>query len=378
MRVLFWSEFFWPYIGGAELIGAKLISAMRERGYEFAVITRKDSPDLPSKDRYNGIEIYRYPFWEAMRSLGTDQLMHVRRQVADLKRSFAPDVVHLNGFGPTSLFFHLETKKAHPAPWLVAMHQGIGGRALELSSLGSADWVVGCSRATLDTARSRIPKIISRSSVIYNGIEEPSLFPSSLPFDAPRLLCVGRLDTQKGYDLALTAFASIIDRYPRVRLVLAGDGPERPALEKQAKELGIIHAVDFNGWVAPEMVPDLINASTIVMMPSRRESFGLVAVEAALMARPTVATRVGGLPEVVVDGETGIVVEPEDPAALADATVHLLTHRKTATEMGLAGRRRAREVFGLQQYVDAYDDLYQKMVKHPFLRNKLELSRLRT
>src|SRR5215510_15920185 len=115
MRVLFWSELFWPYIGGAEIVATKLILALQERGHEFLVVTRQDFPDLPAQDRYKGIPITRFPFWTTLVNTDhhvADRVMAVRRQVAELKRAFAPDLAHLHGFGPTSAFFHLDTTSA--------------------------------------------------------------------------------------------------------------------------------------------------------------------------------------------------------------------------------------------------------------------------
>src|SRR5215510_6749725 len=115
MRGLFWSELFLPYIGGAEIFSPKLILALRERGHEFAVVTRQDSPDLPAEDRYKGISIYRFPFWLTLTDRNAvDRLMVVRRQVSERKRTFAADLVHIHGFGPTSVLFHLDTAGAHP------------------------------------------------------------------------------------------------------------------------------------------------------------------------------------------------------------------------------------------------------------------------
>lgn len=118
-----------------------------------------------------------------------------------------------------------------------------------------------------------MPEIATRSSFIYKGRNAPTLTPKPLPIEAPKFLCLGRLDIQKGFDVGLTAFVSLVDRYTHVLLVLAGDGPKRLSLEQQTKELGIIHAVDFLGWVSPAVVPEIINASTIVLMPSRWEGF---------------------------------------------------------------------------------------------------------
>jgi glycogen(starch) synthase len=106
-----------------------------------------------------------------------------------------------------------------------------------------------------------------------------------------------------------------------------------------------------------------MKSATIVVMPSRwEEAFGLVALEAALMGRPVVATRVGGLPEVVVDRETGLIVQKDDSEALADAIASLLDQPQQAMAMGNAGRLRAQQIFSLQRYVDAYDALYRTLI----------------
>jgi glycogen(starch) synthase len=211
-----------------------------------------------------------------------------------------------------------------------------------------------------DTHR-RVPETVRYSSVLYNGLDTPIEAPTPLPTDAPQLLCLGRLKRHKGFDLALTAFASIVSRFPRAQLTIAGDGPERPKLEQQAQSLGLGNAVAFTCWVAPQDVPPLVNTASLVVMPSRREAFGLVALDAAVMARPIVATRVGGLVEVVEHQHTGLLVENEEAEALAQAIAFLLNHPQVAIRLGQAARQRAQERFSWQQYVTAYERLYKKL-----------------
>jgi glycogen(starch) synthase len=176
------------------------------------------------------------------------------------------------------------------------------------------------------------------------------------------VLCVGRLSAEKGVDVAIAGFASIVERFPQARLIIAGDGPLKADLEQQALELKIRDFVDFVGWVIPEMIPSLINTATLVVMPSRSEGLPLVALEAALMARPIVATRVGGLPEVVLHQENGLLVEPEDHNALAEAMAMLLDQPETARSMGEAARCRVQTVFSWDRHVNAYDALYRQLV----------------
>jgi glycogen(starch) synthase len=145
-------------------------------------------------------------------------------------------------------------------------------------------------------------------------------------------------------------------------LIIAGDGPLKADLELQALELKFRDFVDFVGWVIPVMIPSLINTATLVVLPSRSEGLPLVALEAALMARPIVATRVGGLPEVVLHQENGLLVEPEDHNALAEAMAMLLDQPETARSMGEAARCRVQTVFSWDRHVNAYDALYRQLV----------------
>ncbi|HKA56747.1 MAG TPA: glycosyltransferase family 4 protein, partial [Candidatus Binatia bacterium] len=224
-------------------------------------------------------------------------------------------------------------------------------------------WVTGCSAAVVEDARQLMPEIIPRSSIIYNGLEAPPVLPEPIPSNPPRVLCLGRLSYEKGFDFALTAFATAVTQFPRARLMVAGDGPERTALERQALQLGIRHAVDFLGAVTPDTVPSLLNRASLVLMPSRTEGLPLVAVEAALMARPVVATRVGGLPEVVVHRHTGLLVDKEDCQGLAEAITFVLEHPQAVAHMGQAARRRAQAVFSLERCVAAYDALYRTLAR---------------
>jgi glycosyltransferase involved in cell wall biosynthesis len=359
MRILFWSGTFWPSIGGVEVLAANLLPALRDRGHEFIVIAPQIYSDLPDETQYRGIPVYRFPFWR-----GFSYFLEIRQQIANLKHTFAPELVHINAVGPAN-FFHLTTNGVHRAPLLVTLHGEWQSQTETIvrNTLRAADWVAGCSAAILDRGRQLAPEITTRSSIIYNGLEAPSLQPESLPFSAPRILCLGRLAPEKGFDLALAAFRSITDRFPKARLIIAGNGVLRAALEGQAAAHGLDQVVEFTGWIAPETVPSLINACTIVLMPSRQDSLPLVALETALMARPIVATNVGGLPEVVVHQQTGLLVEKEDIRGLADAVTHLLDHPEAAISMGQAARKRAQTVFSWERHVDAYDALYKKFGK---------------
>ena len=380
MRVLFWTLNFWPHIGGIEVLAAKLLPALRDRGHEFVVVAPKNDPALPDEARYQGIPIRRLSLQNIAHPNGIDHLIELRKKVVDLKRGFGPDLVHINGVGPSN-FFHLTTHHIQPVPLLVTLHGQweTPADAIVCRTLRAADWVAGCSAAILERGRQLVPEIADRSSIIYNGLDVPRPSPNPLPFCEPRILCLGRLSAEKGPDLALAAFPSVLERFPGTRLIVAGDGPLRSELAQQAADLGISHAVDLIGWVAPDAVPSLINSVTIVLMPSRHDSLPLVALEAAWMGRPIVATRVGGLPECVVDGKTGTLVKSEDIDGLGRALTSLLDAPDMAVNFGHAGRLRVQELFTWQHHVNAYDALYRRLCNNgpDPIRGASSLRRLR-
>jgi glycogen(starch) synthase len=364
MRVLYWSSLFWPYIGGVENFGAKLLPALSQRGYEILVMTSHDYLILPDKETFKSVEIRRFHFREALGKGRLDRLVKLRHEVAQLRREFAPDLVHVNAHFGVADCFHALTAQAHPAPTVTTLHnqwkEQKGADSTVAQTTKNSDWVVCVSHSSLAQVQRVLPEIVDRSSVIYNGLEMPTLVPTPLPWDPPRILCLGRLSREKGFDLALMAFASLADRFPDLHMTIAGDGPERKFLESETVRLGLSSMVDFLGWVPPDRVPELINTATIVILPSRSEGLPLVVAEAGFMNRPAVATRVGGLPEVVSDQKTGVLVDPENSRQIANALADLIIHREKTLIMGQRARQQAKERFNWDQFVNNYTALYRR------------------
>ncbi len=365
MRILYWSPVFWPQIGGVEVIAAQFIPAMQARGHEFTVIAGLGSLEAPSVTWYRGAAVHRLPIWTAIAARDLAQIATVQRAVAAIKRELSPEVIHLNYY-PPSVFFHTRTARIAPAPLLLALRgappgEAAAGDTLVHRAFDAAAWTTAVSRSVLDAARQAAPRIGGRSSVIYNGLPMPPDTPRALPMDPPRLLCLGRLVREKGFDLAVAAFGQLAERFPRLALVIAGDGPERAGLARQVAGLGLAHRVTFSGWVAPNEVPSLINTTTIVLVPSRWEGLPGVAIQAGQLARPVVGARIWGLPEIVLDGQTGLLTDPDDYVGLAAAIATLLDQPSLAARMGQAARRRVEGLFGWDRYLDAYDALYRSL-----------------
>ncbi len=154
---------------------------------------------------------------------------------------------------------------------------------------------------------------------IHNGIAEVDSEPIPRPAPGPLIVAVGRLSRQKGFDVLFHALAEL----PGVSLLLVGDGPRRHDLERMRDELGLGERVRMIGWV--DDARPYLKSADVLALPSRWESFPLVILEAMFAGLPVVATSVGSVDEAVVDGETGLVIPPDDVGALIDALRRLLT-----------------------------------------------------
>lgn len=364
MRILFWTDWFLPSIGGVEVFSARLLPALARRGHRITVVAGHHRAGLPEETDFEGVTVRRFRFHQVLAANDIGRLAETIGWVARLKQAVAPEVIHLNTLGP-SVLFQLQSSARRSAPVLLTLHSPLaaelaGADTLYGRALRSARWVNCNSHALRADLCGRLPEMEHRSSVIYYGMEPPALPPAPRPARDPVVLGYGRLVADKGFDLAVHAFAAVRRQFPGARLVLAGEGAARPDLERLVAECGLASAVQFVGPVAPEEVPALINTSSLVVVPSRwDEPFGLVALEAALMARPVVAARAGGLVEAVEHGVTGLLVDKESPVQLAEAVIRLLGDPVMADRMGAAGRNRARDLFGWERCVDEYERLYE-------------------
>lgn len=157
----------------------------------------------------------------------------------------------------------------------------------------------------------------------------------------PRAAFVGALERSKGADLLVEAWSRVCAQVPGARLFIAGDGPRRASLVARCADLGINGSVEFLGHLPRSKLRDLLDRCSCLVMPSRSEGLGRVALEAMARARPVIAAKVGGLPELVDDERNGRLVEPEDPDRLASAVVRLFQDPTALVKMGQEGRRRA-------------------------------------
>ena len=192
--------------------------------------------------------------------------------------------------------------------------------------------------------------------VIHYGIagrDEPPPYRA----ETPRFLCIGRLIPIKGHIVLLRAFRKVLDERPDARLDIAGRGVLEQGLKDLTRELGLTVAARFLGHVTP--VQTVIEESLAVVVPSLGEGFGMVALEAMERARPVVAASIGGLDDLVREGETGLLVGRGDADGLAEAMLRIANDRDGALEMGRLGRLRAIERFPEERCTERTEELYR-------------------
>ncbi|MBI4251913.1 MAG: glycosyltransferase family 4 protein [Candidatus Tectomicrobia bacterium] len=180
-----------------------------------------------------------------------------------------------------------------------------------------------------------------------------------LPAEGALVGSVGRLDPIKGHGLLIQAFALLGDRHPGARLILIGEGEKREEYQALARELGVAEGVRFMGW--RDDVGDLLEELDLFAFPSRNEGMGRAAVEAMAAGLAVVAARTGGLPEVVREEETGLLVPPGDAAALSAAIGRLLARPEERRAMGEAGRRLA-QAYSAERMCEKIEALYQRLL----------------
>ncbi len=263
------------------------------------------------------------------------------------------------------------------APVQISSHHGTDGwpspahRLLERRTARFVDRILVCSEAVRRYAVDRVGVPEEKLVVIPNGVDaerfasrgtrEKTRDRFHLPLEAPVIGSVGRLDEPvKGFSILIEAMAQVAARNPRCVCLIAGDGPARPSLEAAARARHPEGRIRFLG--ERRDIPEILSALDLYVQPSRREGFGLSALEAMASGLAVVASSTGGLPEVVRDGETGVLVPPGDAEALAAAVAHLLEDGERRRRMGAAGALRARREFPLEKMVHRWAELYRRLL----------------
>ena len=232
--------------------------------------------------------------------------------------------------------------------------------------------VLGKALAVLEAVAARRGVDGKRLVKIHNGVDTSVYRPDAangsaiLPGVTSGALlvgAVGRLNPIKGHTYLVASWPHVVAKVPEARLVLIGPArtADRDRLEGEAKATGCGDSIHFLGQRRD--VPLILPSLDVVALPSLTEGFSNVIIEAGAAGRPVVATRVGGNPEAIVDGETGLLVPPKDAMALANAIISLLSEPARRATMGEAARRRVVSLYSVDRMIEGYDRLYASLVQ---------------
>jgi glycosyltransferase involved in cell wall biosynthesis len=293
------------------------------------------------------------------------------RPIVSLIRNEPVDVLHAHKFG-SNLWASLLGLVARP-PVVVAHEHTWSYEGQLLRRLADRFVIARRADAFVAVSREDRRRMIEIEGIdpakirfIPNGIAaEPGEPPGDprgelgIAPDAPVIGAVGALRPQKAYPNLIHAAASLRPRFPGLRVLIVGDGPERVRLEGLISELGLEECVTILGHRGD--VPALLRAMDVAVVASDFEGSPLSVMEYMEAARPVIATRVGGVPDLVDEGVNGLLVEPGDPEALAAAAAQLLDDPERASRMGAAGRELRRREFDIDVTVRRIQELYEEL-----------------
>ncbi len=350
--------------GGAERVTADIVEGLDRKRFEARVwcVARggETADELVEKRvevRILGISSYHNPL----------NIIRLSR----LLRKEEPDIIHTHGYF-ASVIGRLAAKKAgiptiiahvHSTYWEYKKRHILIERHLSRCT----HKIICCSEAVRNfvTGHEKIKE--DKTAVIYNGVDEERFFPGQDSSSARERLGIDRgspvvgtvssLTPHKGQEFLIQAAAKIQEKYPATRFLIVGDGPLRRSLEEQAQRLGLQSSLIFTG--ARRDIPDMLSLMDIFVLPSSsREGLGMAIIEAMAMEKPTVASNIGGIPEAVLDRETGLLVPPGDSEALAKAIIELIDDPGRAKAMGKKGSERFAQKFTRKRMLSNIENLY--------------------
>jgi len=349
-------------LGGAERALARAVAGLSRDRYNPLVVCLFDPGIVADQIRASGVQVID------LRAKGKWDLSVAWRLYRLLRRE-RPTILH-------TWMFHANVPgrllgRLAGVPIIISSERTMGQESrwryrLNRITAPLTDRVVCVSQQVADFVVQEVGIPQCKVVVIPNGIDLRNFkyLPAKrqaraalgLPYELALIGTVARLNPVKRLDVLLQALASVNG----VCAVIIGDGPERARLEALRKQLGLVERVRFVGQQSN--VPEWLAAMDLFVLPSDWEGMSNALLEAMAVGLPVVATAVGGTPEVVVDGVTGLLVPPRDPEALAEAIIALLQDRERAEAMGRTGQERVERYFTVERMVQKTEALYEELI----------------
>ena len=382
----------YPTYGGSGAVATELGIALARRGHEIHFITYKQPFRLPSflpRIYFHEVDVGRYPLFEYP---PYDLALAVRMHEVTLAHGL--DLLHCHYAIPhaTSAWIAKEMLRQSRSDIRVVttLHgtditivgQDPSFRPITKFSIEKSDGLTAVSRYLQQETLTTFGCTACRIEVVPNFIDPEvydrskytSILDEQVDGDKRVLMHVSNFRPVKRVRDVVLVFARVVERVPSV-LIMVGDGPDRVVAEAEARDLNVADKVFFLGKI--EAVAPLLAGADLFLLPSNSESFGLSALEALACGVPVIGADVGGLPEVVRQGETGVLCAPGDVEAMAEASVAILTDRDRWRAMSDRGAADARDRFSLDEIVAEYEAFYEYALALPSTIERRSTSDLR-
>lgn len=354
-------------IGGTERQFVNLVKRLDESRFDVHLACFKRWGEFLGEIEASGRPLTDY----AIKKLLSYRTLQQQWRFAAYLRKHRIQVLHTYGFYPN--LFAIPAAKLAGVPVKIAAIRDMGAymgpvhTRLQRAICGMADCVLvnaeAVQRWLVGQGYSSEKIRVIRNGIVFKPAERPSALRQEfgLPANTRLIAAICRLNPEKGVDYFVEAAAVVSGRHDDARFLVVGDGSEKKALEKQAERLGIERKVIFTGFRTdtPQILPEL----SISVLPSLTEGLSNTLLESMAAGVPVVATNVGGNPEIVVDGKTGMLVPARHSASMARAMCELLENPQLAETMGRAGKQRVADHFSVDQTVRQTEDLYADLLE---------------
>ncbi len=361
----------YPTVGGSGILATRLGVELSKRGHEIHFIAYERPFAIqgaePENVKIHLVSVLEYPLFKY-----PPYTVSLASEILQVSQKFDLDLIHVHYAIPHSVSAFL-AKMITRVPYIVTFHGS------DVTLLGRDPSFLPINAMSLENSDglTAVSKYLRKQAQEILGIEKnilviPNFVDSKVFSPAKPDIVKGHLDRQlvvthvsnfrptKRIQDLVEAMSVVIKEAGNTRLVLVGDGPERQRIELLVKELGLQNHVLMTGFRSD--IPEFLRCSDILVLCSDSESAGLTLLEAMSSGLPVVATRVGGIPEIVEDGRNGFLATPRSPEELADRILRLSLDEKLRLRMGEEGRRTVLEHFTVDRVVPMYEEAYRHIV----------------
>jgi len=352
-KILIFSAFYGPYVGGAERFVQEITERLNSN-YDFIILTSRISRKLPRIEKRKGIKIYRIGF-------GSKWDKYFFPILAPLKSFFIPhDLCHavLESYAGLALFFYKVFRKKPALLTLQTQKVSIPNFLFRRIHL-APDKIHAISNALAQRAKNFGAENVE---VIPNGVDLEKFKSLNFSKERHRIICVAHLKKVKGVRYLIQAMPEVLKEFPDAKLVLIGEGPEEKRLKLKVERLKLEKYAEFKRSLSHERIPEELAKSEVFVLPSISEGMGIAIIEAQAAGIPVIGTKVGGIPDIIEDHKTGLLVEPENPNEIAKAIIKIFSDSEFVQNL-VQNAKVNLEKYDWQSIAQKVDLIYKELIK---------------